>query len=261
MKIKNWIDIVRCEQHFNLIPLNLKNETVLSSAFYGGSGGVETSYEQLYMIEDVPSDFVGVPPSFMFVTNPQSFTDDDLLPHMEEPAAAQSASNLMFVWTSDFLLSERRHKKRLHRITLHRDDGFPAVVELINFRKHYYHGELHRKGNNPAITAERIMVHWYEDGKAHRTNGPTNISITGYKEWWKEGKFKGYKLSGYTTYWKDPTYSVPEDHLPEDVIKFLSNLKGTTNIFENRFFSDPQDELCYITEFGDKPGFSPSRRN
>jgi hypothetical protein len=132
------------------------------------------------------------------------------------------------------------------RFQAYRDDGFPAVIVMINVSKHYQNGSLHRKRKQPAISADYIGALWYQEPGEHiRRNGPACILLENYKEYWEEGEFKGHRWSNYNLSWGWRDKRNDDEALE----KFLGNLQGSTDMFSNSFFTDIQDEVCFITDF------------
>jgi hypothetical protein len=106
-----------------------------------------------------------------------------------------------------------------------------------------------RKGQHPAIKAERLAALWFDKDpdECYRNNGPASISFECYKEFWIDGKFKGQRWADYTLDWKHRILNTPAD---EDTLgNFLGDLKGTTNMFSDVYFPNEVDELCYMTDF------------
>ena len=49
-------------------------------------------------------------------------------------------------------------------------------------------GELHRKGDQPAVVDANGTTEWFKNGEEHRDNDkPTVITEDGTMEWWKDG--------------------------------------------------------------------------
>lgn len=250
--IKNWIDIVNNHHYFNLIAPNLENEVELVEDLKGGAEGIHTSYNRLYKIKTISEDFPGVPPTHIGASNSYSFVDENNRPHAEEPSAAQTAGNICFLWDKGPPRYHVGPRNITHPLSQHREDGFPALIEIVGLRKHYYHGKLHRKGAHPALKCDYLFAHWYQYGKLKRSNGPTTIMVYDYKEFWTEDQFNGYKKFKHQSIWTLPGHRpIREfDEKSAETLKFLCNLKGGVNIFGNTFFEDPEDEFCYIAEFG-----------
>jgi len=255
--IKDWIDIIRSADYFNLVPKN-QNMMLITDPLHGGRGaegvgtlGVETEYDKVFSVDSIPEEFEGLPPKFIAMTNAQSLVDNNDLPHAADPAPAQRCGNVAFVWGTPTNRSEMTRINRIFsfadRIYLHREDGFPALIEAVGLAKHYYHGKLHRKGQHPAIKADYIFAHWYYSGKNFRNNGPAVICIKDYKEYWNDGVFIGHKWSSISPFWKCRDLIGPAD---EDTLSvFLENIRGKTNLFSNTYFTDPEDEVVYMTDF------------
>jgi len=117
---------------------------------------------------------------------------------------------------------------------------------MINVSKHYQDGLLHRKRKLPAISADYIGALWYQEPAQHvRRNGPACVMLENYKEYWEDGEFKGHRWSNYNLSWGWRDGRNDDEALE----KFLGNLQGSTDMFANSFFSDIQDEVCFITDF------------
>ena len=193
-------------------------------------------------MEIIPNGNAGTPPSFISGIDAHAYADsgstvDNVIPHAEDPAAAQRASNFGMFWGS---------QKSSGSMQPYRDDGFPAVIVMVNVSKHYHHGVLHRKRKLPALSADYIGALWYQEPGRHvRQNGPACILLENYKEFWEDGEFKGHRWSNYNMSWgwRDKRND------DEALHKFLGNLQGSTDMFSNSFFSDIQDEVCFITDF------------
>jgi len=251
--IKNWIDIVSSHHYFNLIAPNLENEVEIVDDIEGGAEGIVTSYNRMYKIVTVPDDFPGIPPTYMGASSTHSYVDEHNLPHAEEPSAAQIAGNVCFLWDKGPPRFHVGPRKIVNPLGQHREDGFPALIEVIGLRKHYTHGKLHRKGGHPALKCDYLFAHWYQHGIPKRNNGPTTIMILDYKEYWTYNLFNGYKKTEHKCVWT-PSVSLQEhdefEKKSKETLQFLTKLKGDVNIFSNTFFENPEDEFCYVAEFG-----------
>ena len=252
MPVKNWIDIVSNHNYFNLIAPNLENEVALVDSLEGGAEGIHTSYDKLYKIKSIPKDFPGVPPAYIGASNSHSYIDEKDFLHAEEPAPAQIASSICFLWDKGPPRFHVGPRNVTHPLSQHREDGFPALIEIVGLRKHYYHGKLHRKGAHPALKCDYLFAHWYQHGKLKRSNGPSTIMIYDYKEFWTDNQFHGYKKSKHQCVWTLPGHRSNNefDKKSSETIKFIENIKGNLNIFNNTCFDNPEDEFCYIAEFG-----------
>ena len=251
--IKNWIDIVSSHHYFNLIAPNLENEIEMADDLEGGAEGIITKYNRLYKTITVPEDFPGVPPTYMGATSSHSYVNENGVPHAEEPSAAQVAGNVCFLWDKGPPRYHVGPRNVTHPLSQHREDGFPALIELVGLRKHYHNGELHRKGGHPALKCDYVFAHWFQHGKLKRSDGPTKIMIWDYKEFWTHGQFNGYKKFKHKCIWEvlPPTQGEEEfEERAAKTLEFLNKLKGGVNIFGNTFFENPEDEFCYIAEFG-----------
>lgn len=243
--IKDWIDIVRSAEYFDLAK-NANGRGFPVHEITGGDESLLTSYEYLYSIGDnVSEDFPGKPPDFIAMTNAHSSVNDKSEPHAEYPAPAQHCSSIVFMW------GERNEPLELlpgdlhvsDMISLHRDDGFPAMIEAIGFKKHYANGKLHRKGPYAALSADYIFVHWADEKTPNQRIGPSIVSISDYKEYWKDGVFTGHKWNKITPFWSFLTDK------RMDIDNFLANLRGNQNPFSNNYFDNQEDEFIFIADF------------
>ena len=294
--IKNWIDIVRENDYFDLIEENVipDNKVEIVNGMGGtdsvrlGSNIAITDYDILYRVTEVPGDFPGVPPTFIAITNFFKNYDEEGNPHGNSPAPAQRYENICFMWASvsemhviqcdnqmDVITTELKECGNTllpDQITLHREDGFPATIEMIALSKYLSHGVPHRKGGHAAIRASYIIANWYVNGRSERNNGPYAISIEDYQEFWVEGKYKGYREKENYLNWKVRGCYFEGDlccnvavthHRPRrkditgeqskraftEFCEFLETLSGKTDRFSNTFFLDAQDEVCFLASF------------
>lgn len=256
--IKDWIDIVRSADHFNLVALH-SEELILSTPIVAGNPSssmpgprdIRTEYDRVRTIKKVPDGFEGPIPNYIGITEAQSLVDCKDRPHAEDPAPAQRCANIAFIWgrpiTDQNFPNSMRQFTFAEGFELHQDNGFPAFIEAIGLTKHYTHGKLNRKGQHPALKADYIFAHWILNGKAYRNNGPVSICIKDYREFWDDGRFVGHKWSTITPYWLYRHDASPPD---EDVLDdFLRNLKGKTSPFYNSYFQDAEDEVVYMADF------------
>ncbi len=272
--MKNWIDIIRPNDYFELIDLNCKN--VIPTDFCFGSISVRTKYDRMFDIRTIPAEFTGVPPSLAFYTPSYQNVDENGLPHGVKPAAAQRYGNVTFLWghyrhsnTADLVASVDGNVSIMeiddYSFIPHREDGFPAIIEITDLCKHFNHGVLHRVGSHPAIKAGNVIATWMLEGEFKRTNGPCGITINNYQEFWKNGVYHGYKEDDFHLAWnlrnssihESPTGVLVTPRMSEDVTnpylldlnEFIESLHGETSIFSNTYFIDPQDEICFGAEF------------
>jgi hypothetical protein len=249
--MKEWLESIRDDRFFNLLVTNTKSVDTEESFFINTRrGGITIQYEAVFPVVNfnMPN-----PPAFIAVSEAQSHatsdsSEDNITPHSPEPAAAQVAGNIAFIWGDRAIVSGSQFQP-ISMIVPYRDDGFPAVVIAVGLSKHYQYGKLTRKKQHPAIKAEHLAAIWYDQrgGESHRNNGPTAISFENYKEFWIDGEFKGHRWTEYCYSWKHRVLNTPSD---EDTLgKFLDNLNGTTNMFTDVFFADEEDEVCYIADF------------
>ena len=70
---------------------------------------------------------------------------------------------------------------------LHRRGNLPAVIIPCRVKRWYQNGKLHRGHDQPAeIWADNTQV-WYEDGLIHRDEGPARIEKDGTQIWYQRG--------------------------------------------------------------------------
>ncbi len=240
--MKEWLEIIRETDFFNLLALNTEDISISTAFdFETITGNINVQYNEVRSIKKAP---MPNPPNFIAVSDVHSHvteqsTPNNLIPHVAEPAAAQRAGNIAFIW-GDCLNGSLRP---------YREDGFPAVVLATGLAKYYTYGLMTRKGQHPAIKAERLAALWFDKDpdECYRNNGPASISFECYKEFWIDGEFKGQRWADYTLDWKHRILSTPAD---EDTLgNFLEDLKGTTNMFSDVYFPNEVDELCYMTDF------------
>ncbi len=269
--MKNWIDIITADEYFDLIDIN-KNYVIHTNLRFG-SNTIHTHYEQMVVIRDVPKNFHDEPPTLAFFTPLYKTTDGNGLPHGVKPAAAQRYGVVAFLWgTFSDVGKELAAVADIITTPLgddgfipHREDGFPAIIEMVNLYKHYYHGLLHRVGNHPTIKTDYVVSSWFLNGVQKRIDGPCGITIKNYQEFWKDGVNHGYKEEDHYLDWALRDSSIGEittgtlvtpridqnklnPHVA-DLSDFLSSLHGETNIFSNTYFTDAQDEICFGAEF------------
>lgn len=242
--MKEWLEVIRDTDFFNLLALNIETvSTNVDFDFNTITGNINVQYNEVRPIKiaSMPN-----PPNYIAMSDVHSHvgknsSPDNLIPHAAEPAAAQRAGNVAFIW------GDYDHKAKSLRPR--REDGFPAVILATGLAKYYTHGLMTRKGQHPAIKAERLAALWFDKDydECYRNNGPASISFECYKEFWIDGEFKGQRWVESTLDWK---------HRKRDqaggrrlLNNFLEDLKGTTNMFSDTYFPNDVDELCYMTDF------------
>ena len=240
--MKEWLEIIRETDFFNLLALNTEDIRISTAFdFETITGNINVQYNEVRPIKKAP---MSNPPNFIAVSDVHSHvteqsTPNNLIPHAAEPAPAQRAGNVAFIW-GDCLNGSLRP---------YREDGFPAVVLATGLAKYYTHGLMTRKGQHPAIKAERLAALWFDKDpdECYRNNGPASISFECYKEFWIDGEFKGQRWADYTLDWKHRKRDIAGGH--GLLNNFLEDLKGTTNMFSDVYFPHEADELCYMTDF------------
>ena len=243
--MKEWVEVIRDARYFNLLVTNtLELETQIEFEVFSRSGPVTVQYDGIRIVNHNIEGFEN-PPTHIAVSDAQCHatsgsTRDNIVPHAADPAPAQRAGNIAFIWSNP--------ATRMTEVSPYRDDGFPAVVVAVGLSKHYTSGKLNRKKQLPAIKAEYLAALWYNNPDSnYRANGPSSIAFDNYKEFWIDGEFKGSRWTDINESWKHRVLDTPED---EDTLgEFLANLHGTTNKFTQRYFDNAEDEVCYMADF------------
>ena len=240
--MKEWLEVIRETDFFNLVALNTKDiSTNIEFDFETITGNINVQYDELHTIKESsmpnPPNFIAVSDVHSHIT--QESTPNNLIPHAADPAPAQRAGNIAFIW-GDCIKGLLRP---------YREDGFPAVVLATGLAKYYQYGSMTRKGQHPAIKAERLAALWFDKNpdECYRNNGPASISFECYKEFWIDGEFKGQRWADFTLDWKHRKRDIAGGH--GLLNNFLEDLKGTTNMFSDVYFPHEADELCYMTDF------------
>ena len=242
--MKEWLEVIRDTDFFNLLALNIdKVSTNVAFDFETLTGNINVQYNE---VRPIKKSSMPNPPNYIAMSDVHSHvgensTPDNLIPHVAEPAAAQRAGNVAFIW------GDYNHASK--SLSPYREDGFPAVVLATGLAKYYQHGVMTRKGQHPAIKAERLAALWFDKDpdECYRNNGPASISFECYKEFWVDGEFKGQRWADYTLDWKHRKLNKTGG--VQLLYNFLEDLKGTTNLFSDVYFDNETDELCYMTDF------------
>lgn len=243
--MKEWTEVIRDARFFNLLVTNTKaQDTDISFIINTRGGEITVHYDSMFRVKksDMPNppDWIAVSDAHSHAT-PKS-TKKNIVPHAEDPAPAQSAGNVAFIW------GKNNNNFSNDTFEAHREDGFPAVIIATGLHKHYTYGKLNRKKQYPAIKAEHLAALWSEKpGEYGRGCGPRSVAFENYKEFWIDGEFKGHRWSDYFLGWNPQVRINIDDE--NALTKFLDNLNGTTNMFSDVFFADEEDEVCYITDF------------
>jgi len=248
--MREWIDVIRQKEFFDLLILNQQNtlNRKLSHTMETTHGPISIQHDEVHSVKVVPKDFPGIPPNFIGVSGDPSYRIEDgrtgaLIPHAYEPAPAMRFGCISFVWGEIYTGS----KDAAQDVIPYRDDNLPAVISATGLSIHYQHGKLHRKGNNPAIKAEHIGASWFgRRDRLFRGNGPAHISFESYNEFWTEGKFRGHKWIGPHLTWSIPQRLGEAD----DFVGFLNTLSGNTRALGSEvYFENEQDEVVFMADF------------
>jgi hypothetical protein len=239
--MKEWLEVIRDTNVFNLLVDAKEISITTAFDFKTITGNINVQYESLRSVKESsmpnPPNFIAVSDVHTQVTSESS--PHNLIPHAADPAPAQRAGNVAFIWG----------KCKNGKLRPFREDGFPAVVLAVGLSKHYQYGKLTRKGQHPAIKAERLAALWYDydTGDCYRNNGPSSIAFECYKEFWIDGEYKGQRWADFKLDWK---HRLMDTRNSESTLNnYLGDLKGTTNMFSDAYFVDDVDELCYMTDF------------
>jgi hypothetical protein len=220
-EITDWFDIIRHPAFIPLAHMNHQNRIVFKVT--GGNGDFTIDYDGLYAIKEHPTCFKNLP--------------DYMAVHEPTLGGIHYVKNLLFIW------GELEGKF----IRPHREDGFPALIEVVGLKKHYLGSTIGRKDNErPALKADYIFAHWMENNKRHRPVGPPVVQIRDYREYWKDGKIYFYREGHVKLYWGDEL--VNNDHFEN----FLNNLRGTVDPRMNSYFQNKKDEFQFMLDYSIK---------
>jgi hypothetical protein len=235
--VKQWLEIIRNAEYFNLLVQNQQSkDTDFLISLGTKPSAIMVQFDNAYEVSN--NRFDGCPDSIITNDSVSAYVSDDstsdnIIPHGYDPAPSQQAGAIAFQWSSP------------NGEVPYRDDGFPALVTAVNLTKHYDHGTLHRKGPHPAIKAKYLAAIWYDNYRTpdvpSRTNGPECILFHNYKEFWKHGKFIGHRWASVSMRWK----CGEQDKFDS----FMKTLKEPVDMFGNVFFTEPMDEICFVTDF------------
>lgn len=250
--IKNWIDIVRSYEYFNLLGMN-QGHRIEPTDVSGGDYTLVTKYDDLFEVKVVPNDFekkYGPPPRYIGASYCRNYLDSENSPNSTKAKPAQQAGNISFFWSKEEYNAPGMYHLPADEDGLrkHRGDLWPAVVEMINIQKHYSSGLLNRESKYPAIRADYIIASWYEEGNLYRANGPAIVNLRGYKEYWVDGVYKGYDMDNHTLTWKTTMAATMEDSQHQEMLEFVENSKET-DLFTNHYFLNADDEFCFISDY------------
>ncbi len=240
MVIKNWFDIVICPDFFRIIEFNNtpgnKFDKFGLDALNLGTGNWGTVYNHFYAVRTVPIGFPTKPPSFFSVTD---------IKNKQTPYRAIWYGNVSFFWTNTPGYGK-----------LHREDGFPAALELVNFTMHTEGSKLSRYAT-PAIEAEYVFASWMENGNYKRNNGPSIVSLERLKDYWRDGNHIKRDVEDMSFRWdtRDRIIEQSTRHMQQSsflgkLSEFFNEHEHQTDPYSNVFFTNPQTEFFYMTEFG-----------
>jgi len=120
-------------------------------------------------------------------------------PSAPSPAPAQTAKNMTIIWCDQN--TDVATKTRL-----------PSVLVVSNLRKWYCKGKLHRKGIHPALHADYVGAIWYDTADTRgRCGAPHTIGIEGYKEFYQNGEYQGYRANNIYEIWNKHLVEAAKD--------------------------------------------------
>lgn len=250
---RDWIDLIRSTALFNPnTPPDHEQHPLINPYEIRFAQGKKVS-KILSIPYASPVSLYGVP-AYHHITNPWS-VGSWLEPSAPDPAIAQSADQITMIWTNDtkpktYMFDESSGVFPLEGArsvyegegqgafqaldpVAHRSDGYPAILVIGGLKKWCQNGQLHRKGDRPALKADYVGAIWMRDGVPYRHNGPTHVLIEDYSEYHTNGVYQGYRAKKVLETWGSPQRSQPS---------------GAVNPMSNRYFCDPQDEVVCIAE-------------
>ncbi len=270
-KSTDWIDLVRSTEPFARIAdytaagisLSAGDAPDFTFPALNDKAGFKVSMDNFHPIT------LDGKPAFIAATNPVSL-GDPRHPVVAEPAAAQSSTTMLIIWTEtnndtislgfdetvgafppEFALNVEYDGKpmigapggdtgnfEVCKIVPHRTDGFPAVLLIRGLRKWYNPQGLHRKGTHAALRADYVGAMWFENGEPYRATGPTCVGLEGYQEFHKNGNYQGYRVDATHTTWRNSAAQ-----------EFANDVEGGIDVLANRYFRDTQDEFAYAATF------------
>lgn len=243
MFVRNWIDIIRSKEYIDLIPLNRisKNLVLYHNEISFNSIPVRTTYDKLYFVTRVPECLYGNPPTLISFTSYDDQSGKIIKPELKEERwdGKIEANGVVFIWTKERVSDLSPAKIRSRKYTIHRDDGYPAVMEMTNIKiiRDKILKILSSDGVKPALSCEYLMAHWYKNNVKYRKSGPHSLCFQNYKEYWDTGRFRGYRYLDLTI----------DDRFGEDDLNELKE-DYDIDIFRNSIFLDPLDEMDYIAK-------------
>lgn len=252
---RDWIDLIRSTALFNPNTPPENEQHPLINPYEVRFTQGKKAAKILSIPNAAPVSMYGVP-AYLHINNPWS-VGSWMEPSAPDPAIAQSADQITMVWAKDtkpksYMFDEPSGVFAVSGAKVfyadgstsigdflaldpvaHRADGYPAILVIGGLKKWCNQGQLHRKGNRPALKADYVGAIWMQDGKPYRHNGPTHVLIEDYSEYHTNGVYQGYRTKKVSETWGNPNVSPPS---------------GVVNPLSNRYFSDPQDEVMCIAE-------------
>lgn len=239
MRVRDWIDYIRNPSFLELGAALGQSEHILGGTpLQGGNDSFRPEYSKLYRINDYPDDLPGEPPTHIGFHERAVNVNDDGVIHAEDPAPAQRYGSIIMLWADPMGFEVQNGRPQgLHRV------GYPAIIEVIGLYKHFQDGLLHRRRpSNPAVRCDHLFASWYLNGAPCRPNGPCEVYIEGYREFWTSGNYRGFSMNKHETHWVTDAPALKLD-------KFMDTIRGGTNLVSNHFFQNREDELSYMAEF------------
>jgi hypothetical protein len=171
-------------------------------------------------------------PAFVYVSNGNTIGPVDQ-PSAPSPAAAQTADLVTIIWGTPKDESMSTIQNRCE-IDIADSVELPSMVVISGLRKWYSGGKLHRKGNYPSLRADYVGASWYQNGIRKRNNGPHTIGIDNYQEFYKDGKYNGYRSGDIHEIWSDNLKDMSGD------------IHGTVDPLSTEYCHDLQDRFAMM---------------
>jgi hypothetical protein len=92
---------------------------------------------------------------------------------------------------------------------LHRDGDDPAVTDADGTREWYKNNQRHRDGDEPAVIDADGTRYWYKNGQLHRDGDePAVIYANGTRRWYKNGQRHEQGDTEFTALAADEDYAL-----------------------------------------------------
>jgi hypothetical protein len=107
----------------------------------------------------------------------------------------------------------------------------PASIVVTDLRKSLHNGVLHRSDGKAALTAGHIIARWFNHDEPFRHNGPSQIKLSGYKEFHVHGSLYNATYEKIEMYWGNRL-------APTSVV-------GQVFPLQTQYFGDVQDAFVW----------------